>query len=259
MLRNLNATKRRAISTGDYQLTLKNDSFAADPYFELELDLKKYKFPSSARICVEAWRGNVSKRWDFGTIDHINLRDTNYRRLDDMSVSLNFRITVISSDIPGLILGEAKTKVRFSSSLDQQSFLPIELKDDMVEVWRLDYNNSSDEPVLQLNQKMVNVVEEIRKPGIFRSTILPAVLRSVLTRILIIDKTPLDINEIETDQPSFKWLNFADGIVSVETIKTRVEKDGHSDEDVEEILDWIEIVVEKFSNDKLQINKIFSG
>ena len=253
MLRRLNETGRKTIVSQHYELTLNRDIATKPPYFELKLDLASYDFPPSAYIYVEAWRGNVSQRWNIGTVDRIDPKDVDYRRLTELSVSANFRITVVSDSKPGFILGKIDQIARSLSSLGEQSILPTVELEDMSEVWRLDYPTDVDMPVLQLNAKIENISQKIRQPGLFRSVVLPAVVRSILTRILLIDGESLDFKNIEPNEASYKWLNFSDGIVPIESTRSEFADDPENDRQL--IEKWIDEVTSKFAEESIQVGK----
>ncbi len=252
MLRHLNATNRKTISPQNYSLTLHKTVETASPHFNLTLNLGKYNFPDSANICVEAWRGNVCQRWNVGTVGFIDLGDDASRRLKELPISARFRITVISNETHGLILGETKPVTRSFQPSTHQSFLPVQFVDNMNEIWRVDHGNSDDVPVLQLNRRLRNVEDQIGKPTSFLClTILPAVLRTVLTRFLLIENNSL--TESEPEQAMYQWLNFSNELVPYDNLLDELENESDIEQRHKELSSWIESVVEHFAETRLKL------
>ena len=53
------------------------------------------------------------------------------------------------------------------------------------EVWRVDFGDGGDSPVLLLNSTVTGISEIVRTDTPFRSLVMPAVLRDILTQALI--------------------------------------------------------------------------
>jgi len=253
MLRNLNATNRKTISPQHYSLKLEKVAETSPPHFNLTLELESYKFSKSARICVEAWRGSISQRWNFGTVGGIEQGDKRFRKLKELSVSATFQIKVISTETPGLILGQTKSVIRSCQPADNQSFLPIQYED-FHEIWRLEHSNATDQPVLQLNTKLRDVEEQIGNPtSLLCLTVLPAVLRAVLVRFLLIENFKFD--ETEQEQVAYQWFDFSYKLVPYDSLLTDLQENDDDEEKRVLLSEWIESVVDKFAQNVLKVNQ----
>jgi hypothetical protein len=99
------------------------------------------------------------------------------------------------------------------------------------EVWRLDF---SDEPMLLVNPRVVpkkHLVESIE----FQTLALPEILRSILNRILLVEKVR---SAEDSDDWTSRWLRFAESMPGVGKIP---ETDNPAAD-----VDWIDAAISSF-------------
>lgn len=203
--------------------------------FTAELRLERYRFPESAAVIVEAYRQLELVRFDFGTIGDpappANCRLSEFGTL----TGLRFRVKVVSTEEPrGRLLAVAdRINPRFpqQQSLPRVPLLAVRAQDLGREVWRLDF---SDEPLLLVNSRVVPkkpLVESIE----FQTLALPEILRSILNRILLVEKvrTMDDSNDWTS-----RWLKFAESMPGVG--KAPETENPESD------MDWIDAAISSF-------------
>jgi hypothetical protein len=156
--------------------------------FTAELHLERYGFPPTAAVIVEAYRQLELVRFDFGTVG--NLTPPANCRLSEFGTltGLRFRVKVVSTAEPrGRLLAVAdriNPRNQQQQSLPRVPLLAVRAQDLGREVWRLDF---SDEPMLLVNPRVVpkkHLVESIE----FQTLALPEILRSILNRILLVEK-----------------------------------------------------------------------
>ena len=246
MIRRLSRTGRRQIARADVAVRLRSTEGTEPPIFDLALRLDDYGFPPDARVRVEAWRSNAVQRWDFGTISSINEPADEDRRMRDVPRSSQFRVLVVAGDGSGRLLGHLPS---IRPLQPQESLLPVEeVGEDQLgeEVWRVDFGDGGDSPVLLLNSAVTGISEIVRTDTPFRSLVMPAVLRTVLTQAVIDQRADAEDDE----QSSWTgWFRLAERLhPDAETPGLGFEA---SDSEVEEARNWIESVVRAFAKDRV--------
>ncbi|MBO3803983.1 MAG: hypothetical protein JTT11_08985 [Candidatus Brockarchaeota archaeon] len=151
-------------------------------------------------VFIEAYYDSSYMRFPFGTVGQI--RPPSNRELTDIDRGsiVFFRVKVVDeSEQVGKILAEADGIVPHnmeSVSAKRLCLLPVVFKDLGPAVWRLQYDSR---PVLEVNNRIPGVGDAIkdivRTDRAFFALVWPAVLRELLTKILIIDEhDPLDVD-----------------------------------------------------------------
>ncbi len=229
----LNFTGRRKISRN--HVTISVTGIGGIETFTAELQLEKYGFPPTASVIVEAYRQLELIRFDFGTAGNLatptNCRLSEFGTLD----GLRFRVKVVSTDEPkGRLLAVAdkiNPRNQQQQALARVPLLAVRAQDLGREVWRLDF---SDEPLLLVNPRVVpkkHLVESIE----FQTLALPEILRSILCRILLVEKVRA---ADDSDDWTSRWLRFAESMPGV----GKVPEIDSPEADV----DWIDAAISSF-------------
>jgi hypothetical protein len=213
VIRRLNYTGRRTIARSRVTVRLvpAADDFMA---FSADYDLGGFDFPRDARVYIEAYNADSYMRFAFGTVGKpVVPRDT--RLIDVTPRPLpKFRLKVVDeTERHGLLLGACDKVIplRPDEDLDRkQSLLPVEFCDLGERVWRLD---TSDWPVLELNNRIENVAEAARLSGSFVGLLYPEVLRRLLHEIVVVDNET-DPDADDSDWTTL-WLRFASSLPDV--------------------------------------------
>ena len=211
--------------------------------FDLKLDLARYRFPPSARVRVEAWRGNALQRWDWGRVGAPAEPAQRHRILTDVPETSQFRVSVIAADDSGRLLGLAD---KLRPRLPVESLLPLVPADLGGEVWRLDYGQGDDIVVLKVNRDLPDFDQTVRGDSAFRGLVMPQVLRSVLERGLLVDRE-------DPEEPEGRWSSWFDLARSIlpDREPPSVSPDAQDDE-IAQADRWIEDVVAAFSAGKVK-------
>lgn len=229
----LNFTGRRKISHSHVQISV--TGIGGIEMFSARIHLESYRFPSNARVVVEAFRQLELARFEFGTVGQIeppaNCRLSEFGSL----AGVRFRLKVVSTDVPrGRLLGVADRILPHDShreSMLRVPLLAVKSQDLGREIWRLDF---SDEPLLLVNTRAVHKKQLVQSAE-FQSMVLPEILRSILNRIILVDQVR---SGDEADDWTNRWLNFAVSLPGVGPLP--------DDADVELDLDWIDVCVGSF-------------
>ena len=229
----LNFTGRRRIAQDHVKISVS----AADGQncFSARLNLETYGFPETAAVIVEAYRQLELSRFEFGTVTRPipppNCRLGEFGALE----GVKFRVKVVSNDTPkGRLLGVADRIVASDQAIDRIRRIPlINVKGHDLgrEVWKIDF---ADEPILLINYRLADK-HALARSGVFQSLVLPEVLRSILTRILLVDQ--YRYFEDENDWAA-RWLRFASSFPGVGGVP--------EDEDAELDAEWIDSAVSAF-------------
>lgn len=243
MLRRFNYTKRELIKKDDAKITLKDDH-EGQTFFEINLKLESYLFPTEAQIRLEAWRSNAVQRWDFGEIGNPKELSQQERTLDGIPPTSQFKLIVVSPDRAGLLLGKTKAIKPLQTGRWAKSLLPVDTSNDLgQEVWKLDFSDQ-DQVVLLINDSIPNVEDVISKDTSFRSLVMPEVFRSILQHAVLVDGVSID--DLEDDKWG-EWLALAHKYVDSGNLQESSISQTESQET--EALDWIESVVKAFASD----------
>ena len=211
--------------------------------FDLRLDLAGYRFPSDARVRVEAWRGNAFQRWDWGTVGAAVVPVERDRVLMDVPETSQFRVSVIAGGDSGRLLGLAD---KLRPRLPVESLLPLVPADLGGEVWRLDYGEGDDVVVLKVNRDLPDFDQTVRGNPMFRGLVMPQVLRSILERALLIDCE-------DPAEPEGRWSSWFDLARSMFPDRAPPSVSSSAEDDEIALADrWIEQVVAAFSTDKVK-------
>lgn len=252
MPRRFNYTDRKKINRDDISIRIQRGGEGL--IFDAEIRLADYKLDGISpppQVFVEACRGASSlwKRFDFGRLGTI--QPPLDRSLDEFGVpeGILFRVKVSAADEDSLgrLVAEADA-VQPRLPDEQDSFgLPLiqhVAADDIGdEVWRVtDFDGSL--PLLKVNSRVSMGVHQFLQNAQNRAMIMPAVMRQVLARILIIDRDGYDDEDNSSWQ--VRWLRFASNLPGVPAAPEPKESE-RSLSNQDELEAWIDLAVEAFS------------
>jgi hypothetical protein len=248
MIRRLNYTGRLRILREDARFSIveRKDEPAS---FKAELDLAGYGLPADARVYVEAYRQTSWMRFDFGTVAQIAAPSNTELVEFDSPEAILFRVRVTSTDGGGgKLLAEAdrirgrKTEETEEAAEPLLDVMPADLG---AEVWRLDM---SDVPTLQINKELWDWRAVALAPG-FVSLVYPAVLREILSTILIEEKH-FDVDD-DGDWRS-RWLRFASLIPGVPDVPAETADTG-------KLKEWILDAVSAFCRQQHMLSRFITS
>ena len=185
MLRKLNFTERIRLPRNHVRVTLRRESdgvLAFDP----ALSLEGIAAPAKARVFIEAYHRTSFMRFDCGTVGALSIpSDRRLTEIDGTSIRFRIKITDehrilavaddirVTEDAPVAAAGTVPLlPVLFTDSLDQQA-------------WRVVFE--PDTPVLELNNRIEGIQTIARDDALFLALVYPAVVRAILTQILLVE------------------------------------------------------------------------
>lgn len=247
MPRRLNYTGRKKIERADARIRVHRNG--SDIEFDAELRLADYKLEQVSpppRVYVEAYRGasTLLKRFDFGRVGSIQSPPN--RSLTEFGIpeGVLFRVKVSDEgESLGKLLAEADAIRPQMPEEDETPRLPliqhVSADDIGDELWRVtDFDTAM--PLLKINSRVPMGVDQFLLDPHYRAIFAPAVMRHVLTQILIIDRYTGD-EEDETDWRR-RWLDFVERLGISDC-------PGVTDNRVEGkvVAEWIDDAVEAFA------------
>lgn len=214
MPRRLNYTNRKRINRDDVSIRLHRNGHGLA--FDAKLRLADYKLDTISpppHVYVEAYRGASAlwKRFDFGRYGTDKAPDD--CSLDEFGVpeGILFRVKVSAAgdDALGRLLADADAiRPRLPDEQDAHGQPLIESMPSNAigdEPWRLDFSDQM--PRLLINDRVPMGWQEFARDPRHRCLFAPAVMRQILTRILIVEQ---DIGEEDNpDDWRQRWLRFA--------------------------------------------------
>ena len=248
MIRHFNSTRRQTIQRADVKVRIQPSEEQAAPVFDLELNLDRYSFPPTAVVRLEAWRSNAAQRWDYGVVGNLQPPADAQRRLTDVPQSAQFKVFVVAGDDTGRLLGLSHA---IKPMLPRESLIPLMPCDLGDEVWRIEFSED-DLPELQVNSKLEMISEIVRSDGQFRSLVMPQVLRSVLSYIVLVRREDPDD---DAGGWWMGWYRLARSLDDREIPKLDAQATGAS---VEEAQEWIERIVAAFAAQRVDAAAVYA-
>jgi len=243
----INYTGRKKISRKDAFITVVNNDHSS-PSFKAELRLNDYNLPDNAQVCIEAYRQTSWMRFDFGTIGNLVVQKECLLSEFDTSDGVLFRVKVTSDEKPhGKLLAAVNgIRPRKPEQEDQNKIPLLSVRSQEIDsIWKMDY--SGDEPLLLINKGAGDKDTIVLSPE-FRSLVLPAIMREILTYILYRDR-PSDLDDL--NDWKVRWLQFSRLLPGV--------GDEIPPEDNEiKIAEWIDDAVASFSRRQKDLD-VFLG
>jgi hypothetical protein len=214
MPRRFNYTNRKKIASSDYTIELVQDKGGLS--FRAELDLTSYRLDPRARVFIEAYKSvsTLWKRFDFGRVGIIiPPADRSLQEFGQPeSVRFRIKVTAVGEDAGRLLAEADRITPRLPGDpveVPHRPLISTEPGNIGDEIWRVHFE---DEPVLVINERIEDWKALAHSP-VFKAIALPAVMRQVLTRILLIDR--LDRDEDDPDEWRTRWITFAESLTGV--------------------------------------------
>jgi hypothetical protein len=213
---------------------IKNDQ----SWFNADLSrLVNYELPGESLVFLEAYRQTNWMRFDFGKVGKIVPPKDMHLSLFDIPVGIRFRVKITASGNVHKLLAEANAIPLITPDDEAYKTSPLldveptkKLGD---EIYRVGFPDDG-KPVLYINSEAGNY-KIIGKSPAFLSLALPAIVRDILFKIVII----YDWND-DTDMDDWRsrWVRFATSLPGSDKLP-----DGNEDER----LDWIQDIVSWFA------------
>lgn len=235
-IRHLNYTKRHDFNEGDIEVRLV-DPAQRPPAVRMSLNLADAQLPPDARIYFEAYRRTMRMRFEYGTVGNPGFPAgvavlTDFPDADGLLFGV--KITSVHETDAGKLLAD-RDRIRLTTSSEsdrRQTLLPTLSGDVGHQVWQLDFQATG--PELVFSERLSDWKTFAADP-LVKSLIYPSILRTVLTKAVIIDEWPDDDDTTWQGQ----WLQFAGGFVDWDELGP--------DSPMEDRVRWIDDVVAAFS------------
>ena len=252
MKRRFNYTGRKRIPRDAVQIALKEQR-NGPPAFDATVDLKDMDLPDGARVFIEAYYRASYMRFDFGTVGKI--RSGTDRTLEDIDYRehFQFRIKVVDqTGEHGKLLAEADQIKPMPSggSAERDGILAVAFEDLGDQAWSLDLTDTS-VPTLIVNRE-IGSKEYIRSNETFFALVFPAVVREILTQILIIDAKAQFEPDADSEDWQERWLSFVSNLAGVDPLPP-------PDADPLTKIQWIDDAVRAFCNSKQACRKFLDS
>jgi len=241
--RRFNYTGRKTIPKDKISITLNKEGNNTKS-FQADLKFERSNFPNNAVVYVEAYHKTENKRYNFGTIWNI-IQPIN-TSLSDLAYieDLKFRVLVVDeTSVHGRIIAHAD-KIKPVSSRGKKSILPVRFCDLGQQIWRVVYSGDEDSPVLELNENIPGIHIIAKNDPQFTMLVYPAVIREILKHMVFIERID-SISDPSTEWHK-DWLDFVRKILPNDFPENLDEDDFDNDD----ILHWIDKVIEEFCNNR---------
>ena len=240
MKRTFNFTNRLRIEKSRIDITILEAVGSEAPIFSAQLDFEGLDLPPNARIVISSYRLSFVMRFDWGTVG--NPTPPKDRRLTETPVNPRFRVMVLAPDDSGRIYAMCDRITPSRGEAGARSLLWLDEVHDLgQEVWRLDIGDAN--PILHVNKAIGNISTDARHSGMFRSLVIPEVLRNILRQALIEEGA-------DPDGEAGEWEDWMEFLQQFDV--GPLPKPGPNDRrDPEETHRWIDQWVNAFVNDRL--------
>ncbi len=213
MIRQFNYTNRKRIPRDKVHVVLK-DQGPRPPAFDATVDLADLKLPETARVYVEAYYRDSYMRFDFGTVAQVGSHEDRTLGEIDNRETIYFRVKAVDpSGDHGKILAEVDGIIPNPSDghANRVAILEVKFEENLGNLpWSLELSSTAT-PVLIVNKRLGNK-EYIRSDATFFALVYPAVVREILTRVVIDERTEYDPEDDDWRQ---QWLHFVCSLPSV--------------------------------------------
>lgn len=193
-VRKLNYTNRKSLGAEDIPINIVSGAF------EINLEsVGNFDLPSDSLIIVEPYKNVRRLRVPYGTVGNPETPPLPERSLGEFSEYDNvlFRIKIVEKD-SGKILAETNVHPHIDGERPKKSLLPVDWEDNVEGCWRVDFEG---DPMLIIDRE----IGRKEKSNNFLALVYPAVLREILTHILIVE----EFDHTDDDDHRFShWLRF---------------------------------------------------
>ena len=243
MKRRFNYTGREKLNKDSVKISI-NKTNDKPKSISAKLNLNEIKYPSDAKIYLDAYHKTDRKRFDFGKISHIAIPED--LTIDELAYTDNlmFRLMLIDeSGENGKIIAHAD-RISSEEEADKKPILPVRFDDLGQQIWKLEFAGEEGGPILLINNRISALENLVESDSVFFMYLYPAAIREILTHMIFIDTVE------NPDEPSvtwhYDWLKYSKTILPNEPIPN-LEPEGRENEDV---INWIDQVVEEFCNSR---------
>ena len=234
-VRRINYTGRKRLTADDIEIRLQD--YGTPPSFEIKkLSLERHNLPGDAPVFVEAYRQTSWMRFPLGTVGELTYPINMQLEGFDSPFDIRFRVKVTSVGDPhARLLAEWDRIVPETADAGPESLLPVRPDENLgEEIFKVAFD---DYPVLLVNSRLTRW-KEISTDPLFTSLVYPSALRTVLTRILLINR---HFDTEDSEDWRSQWLIFAESRLGVGKMPP-----GGDQLTVEDWEDWVEQVVTAF-------------
>jgi len=247
MIRKFNYTGRSKIPLSAVVISRFNNGYSH--YFHAKIDLKRFKFPSHAKVYIEAYVKANNIRFNYGTVGNINAAQET--TLDDLPSPEDalFQLKVVDeSEHIGRILGIVKN-IRPDNDLDdgqKDSILPVKFDNLNHHIWKVDFDRDMSGPVLVFNfeQNIPGIKLKLKNDPVFIALVYPAAIRFVLNQMAKENMLTKDSGDW-----SGNWIKFTESVLGIAITP-------ESNDNMVEVESWIDEVVNNFCLKYRIINRI---
>lgn len=231
----INYTGRKRLTSEDVTIGLHNES--SPLAFEVtKFSLARHNLPDDALVRLEAYHRTIYARFELGTVSNAVLPGKLAIPEFDIPDGIRFRVKVTSVTEPGkgqlLAAGTGIAPAWLDGG--KESLLPVKPDGTLgQEVYRLSFDDGI---VLLINDRIEQWREVSRDP-MFMALVYPAVLRMVLSRILLNQEQ--SESDAAEDWPG-QWKKFATRHLGME------EPPQMENGDIEPVRQWIDRAVTSF-------------
>lgn len=246
-IRRFNYTGRVRLRSSDLRFRL-HQYVSEILSFDADLDFSAYTLPGDAEIYVEAYRQTERMRFPWGSVSLLLPPDDRDLSLFSSPEGIAFRVKIVGRGGKAGLLVADRDGIRprsGESEDDVEPLLPVKQDPDLGHLpYRVDF---TDRPVLCINSSAGDW-RAVPVDSQFASLVLPAVLREVLFRIILVDKI------VEKDDESWqsKWLRFTCSLPMVGEPPVNAE-------DSEDVFDWVDNAVGSFARQNKLLSKFLQG
>ena len=244
MIRQFNYTQRKRIEQQQASIELHETDDGNPPTFSANLVLDDLRLPADARLVIVAMDGRAAMRFDWGTAGApAPPADC---RLTAVPYNPTFRVMALDADRKILALANS---IRPKRAAGRESLLWLQEDDLGQEIWRLDFSNPG-HPTLLVNRSIANISAAMRQDDHLRGLALPAALRALLIRALIVEDAVPDDDAGDWGS----WLGFVDGFYDADY--PGLNADGQRERN--EISAWIDGAVAAFTQEKFPARELYA-
>lgn len=253
MRRRFNYTNRARIRHQDVRLSITEDESGRHK-FHADVNLNHLSLPADGRVWVEAFDANAFMRFPFGTVA-VPYPETD-TTLDTFAGtdSYSFRVKVVDPGNHARLLARSAgiSPVREDPEGGaRKSLLRVSTRDLGHLPWKLEFQ-IGDYPLLVINNEIDAGKSLARSNHFFQALVFPAVLETILRRILMEDEEYMPGNDEEEEEDAWKeaWLEFAGTLPG----NSRLPPNEELDREQREF--WIEESVAVFSRHISAVRKV---
>lgn len=186
MSRRFNYTGRKKLGRDFFQIKLQETSGDLPPSFTAHVAIpNQLNLAPDARIYIEAYVGNSSMRFNFGTVSSVVHPSECVLTELDANTPVLFRVRIVDeSEAVGRILAAANG-IRPEADKDganRKTILPLRGLDLGEELWRLVLDKDAG-PTLAVNNRIPGLVERIPSDALLMAMLFPEVVRQVVRHI----------------------------------------------------------------------------